>query len=72
MPLNIVENGVSYTIQKALGKEKARHHLESLGFVPGTAVEGADFLIQAGCDEIQGYLYYRPMPEPEFTSLLVA
>ena len=39
MPLNIVENGVSYTIQKILGKEKARHHLESLGFVPGTAVQ---------------------------------
>ncbi len=39
MPLNIVDNGVRYTIQKILGKEKARHHLESLGFVPGSSVQ---------------------------------
>ncbi len=39
MPLNLVEPGVEYTIQKILGKEKQRHHLESLGFVPGEKVQ---------------------------------
>lgn len=39
MPLNIMDHGVNYTIQKILGKEKARHHLESLGFVPGSSVQ---------------------------------
>lgn len=39
MPLNIMEHGVNYTIQKILGKENARHHLESLGFVPGASVQ---------------------------------
>ena len=32
--------------------------------------EVRDFVVQAGCDEIQGYLYYRPMPEEEFDALL--
>lgn len=32
--------------------------------------EVSDFLVEAGCDEIQGYLYYRPMPEQEFEALL--
>lgn len=34
--------------------------------------EVADFLVEAGCDEIQGYLYYRPMPEQAFSALLSA
>lgn len=32
--------------------------------------EVSDFVVQAGCDEIQGYLYYRPMPEEAFDALL--
>ena len=32
--------------------------------------EVSDFLVEAGCDEIQGYLYYSPMPEQEFEALL--
>ena len=39
MPLNLVDLGVEYTIQKILGKEKQRHHLESLGFVAGGCVK---------------------------------
>lgn len=39
MPLNPVDLGVEYTIQKTLGKEKQRHHLESLDFVAGGCVK---------------------------------
>lgn len=39
MPLNLVDVGVTYTIQKILGREKHRHHLESLGFVVGETVQ---------------------------------
>ena len=34
--------------------------------------EIADFLKQEGCDEIQGFLYYRPMCEEDFEKLLLA
>lgn len=39
MPLNLVDLGVEYTIQKILGKEHQRHHLESLGFVVDAPVQ---------------------------------
>lgn len=32
--------------------------------------EQAEFLKNSGCDYIQGYYYYRPMPEEEFQKLL--
>lgn len=32
--------------------------------------EQNDFLYDAGCDLIQGYLYYKPMPEDEFIEVL--
>ena len=32
--------------------------------------EVARFLRAEGCDEIQGFLYYRPMPQSDFTELL--
>ena len=32
--------------------------------------EIAEFLKAEGCDEIQGFLYYRPMPEQEFEALI--
>lgn len=32
--------------------------------------EQLDFLRDAGCDHIQGYYFYRPLPEEEFSSLL--
>ena len=32
--------------------------------------EVADFLIAAGCDELQGYYYYRPMKQAAFEELL--
>ena len=32
--------------------------------------EQADFLRDNGCDYIQGYYYYRPLPEEEFRKLL--
>lgn len=32
--------------------------------------EVADFLIAAGCDELQGYYYYRPMEQSAFEELL--
>lgn len=39
MPLNLVDLGIEYTIQKILGREKQRHHLESLGFVVNAPVQ---------------------------------
>ncbi|NCC14800.1 MAG: ferrous iron transport protein A [Clostridia bacterium] len=38
MPLLLAEIGVPYTIVRIAGKEKERHHLESLGLVPDTVV----------------------------------
>lgn len=38
MPLNLMDLGVEYTIQKILGKENRRHHLENLGFIVGETV----------------------------------
>ena len=32
--------------------------------------EQADFLLELGCDYIQGYYYYKPMPEDEFAQIL--
>ena len=32
--------------------------------------EAADFLIEEGCDELQGYYYYRPMPLEDFSDIL--
>lgn len=32
--------------------------------------EQQDFLISCGCDEAQGYFYYKPMPIEEFEDLL--
>ena len=34
-------------------------------------VKQADFLKSIGCDYIQGYLYSRPLPEAEYTKLIV-
>ena len=33
--------------------------------------EQADFLIREGCDELQGFYFYKPMPANELTSLLI-
>lgn len=30
----------------------------------------ADFLIQEGCDELQGYYYYRPMDRESFETVM--
>lgn len=30
----------------------------------------AEFLIREGCDELQGYYYFRPMPAKDFTRIL--
>lgn len=30
----------------------------------------AEFLKEEGCDEIQGFLYYRPMCEEDFEKLI--
>ena len=30
----------------------------------------ADFLIQEGCDELQGYYYYRPMDQESFETVM--
>lgn len=39
MPLNMVEVGRCYIIQRIGGRDKDRHHLENLGLVPGQQVE---------------------------------
>ena len=31
-----------------------------------------EFLRRAGCDLIQGYVFYRPMPQPEYEALLAS
>ena len=33
-------------------------------------LEQADFMLECGCYRAQGFLYYRPMPIPEFEKLL--
>lgn len=33
-------------------------------------IEQSDFILSLGCKEIQGFLYYRPLSEEQFTSLL--
>nr|MDD6335556.1 FeoA family protein [bacterium] len=38
MPLTLASIGIPATIQHIGGKEKIRHHLESLGFTQGQAV----------------------------------
>ncbi len=38
MPINLADKGVKYTIQRIAGKDEVRHHLASLGFVPGEEV----------------------------------
>ena len=53
-------------------------HIESLNVDLGVKVvaegvetkEQVDFLRQENCDLIQGYYYYKPMPEEDFTALL--
>ena len=35
MPINLADKGVKYIIQRIAGKDEVRHHLASLGFVPG-------------------------------------
>jgi len=29
-----------------------------------------EYLLAAGCDQIQGFYFYKPMPEKEFLELL--
>ena len=38
MPINLADKGVKYIIQRIAGKDDVRHHLASLGFVPGEEV----------------------------------
>lgn len=38
MPLLLAELNVPYTIRRISANEKERHHLESLGFIPGVPV----------------------------------
>ena len=33
-------------------------------------METARLLLDEGCDELQGYYYYRPMPEEGFEEVL--
>ncbi len=39
MFLSMADYGEKKTIQKVVGKDEQRHHLENLGFVEGTDVE---------------------------------
>ena len=34
-------------------------------------MEQVKYLTEIGCDYVQGYVFYRPMPQPEFESLLI-
>lgn len=38
MPLTMATSGEQAVVKKVGGREETRHFLESLGFVPGTAV----------------------------------
>lgn len=33
--------------------------------------EQADYLLELGCDEAQGYFYYRPMPAEQFETTIL-
>ena len=34
-------------------------------------MDQVEYLAAIGCDYVQGYVFYRPMPQPEFESLLI-
>lgn len=48
---------------------------QSLGLkITAEGVETADqlrYLIERGCDEVEGYLFSRPVPAPEFVRMVV-
>ena len=46
-----------------------QQHKEFDDFVSEQNKEFAEFLKEEGCDEIQGFLYYRPMCEEDFEKL---
>ena len=52
----------SITVARSLKMEVTAEGVET--------AEQADMVRAAGCDQIQGYLYYRPMPADEFSALL--
>ena len=45
------------------------HMLKRMG--KSIVCEGADFLQNEGCNEIQGFLYYRPMCQEDFEKLIL-
>lgn len=50
---------------------KMAHGLNALTVAEGVErQEQSDFLEDAGCDMMQGFLYYRPMPEDKFSEIL--
>jgi EAL domain-containing protein (putative c-di-GMP-specific phosphodiesterase class I) len=65
IPLDVSDCAIASTII-SMGR-KLGHRVIAEGV---ETVEQMEFLRQAGCDEVQGYLYGRPLPECEFEKAL--
>ena len=68
--------GDSLTENAKIVLQEVFHMLKRMGksiVCEGVETEDiAEFLKKEGCDEIQGFLYYRPMCEEDFEKLLLA
>jgi diguanylate cyclase (GGDEF)-like protein/PAS domain S-box-containing protein len=65
IPLDVSDCAIASTII-SMGR-KLGHRVIAEGV---ETVEQMEFLRQAGCDEVQGYLYGKPLPECEFEKAL--
>ncbi|ATQ76613.1 hypothetical protein CR152_20405 [Massilia violaceinigra] len=71
---------IPVTTRFGTGSPTSTHEISGLAHGLGITVvaegvetrEQLDYLDGAGCDEVQGYFFSRPVPADEFVGLLVA